>query len=293
MLKQVSSIGTWLVFVLSLCLVGVPETSWGGEVSSQEANEPRDSVTITGELGFLDPLFHKVQFGNNGTYFDYVDEGGQDVLFGFQRLSADFEFAEQHHAIFLYQPLRLETRVRLRRDVTVNEATFQEGETVDLLFSFPFYRASYLYDFLDDPEREVAIGASLQLRNATITFTSADGSTYRANRDVGPVPIIKFRGRTPLADSSFWFEFEADGFYAPIRYINGGDSDVEGAIVDASARLGRSFGGGLSGFVNARYLAGGGEGTSDDETDQPGGGYVKNWLHFATISLGFSYRHDL
>jgi hypothetical protein len=33
------------------------------------------------EIGFASVLAHHVQFGQNGTYFDYVKYGGQDVLF--------------------------------------------------------------------------------------------------------------------------------------------------------------------------------------------------------------------
>ncbi len=42
-------------------------------------------------------------------------------------------------------------------------------------------------------------------------------------------------------------------------------------------------------FVNLRYLGGGAVGTSEDETG-PGDGYVKNWLHFGTVTLGFIYE---
>lgn len=243
--------------------------------------------TITGELGFLDPLFHKVQFSKDGTYFDYIDEGGQDVLFNFVRLSAGFRFSGRHHVIFLYQPLKLETEVTAQRDVKVNDLTFPDGTPLKLTYGFPFYRASYLYDLSPAETREIALGGSLQLRNATINFASQDGELFRAERDVGPVPIIKFRMRLPLP-SEFWFGFEADGFYAPIKYLNGGDSDVTGAIVDASLRAGRPLSKNIDGFINVRYLAGGGEGTDEDDTG-PGDGFVKNWLHFATVSVGFSY----
>lgn len=37
------------------------------------------------ELGFVDILSHNIQFGQNGTEFDYVEEGGQNILFPFIR----------------------------------------------------------------------------------------------------------------------------------------------------------------------------------------------------------------
>lgn len=256
-----------------------------------EDRPPPNRIIITGELGFLDPLAHTVQFSKSGTEFDYVDEGGQDNLFQFARLSAEFDFHDTHKFVFLYQPLDLQTQVVLRRDVTVDDLTFREGTPVELRYGFPFYRAGYLYDFLDGRDRELAVGASLQLRNATIDFKSANGELFRSNRDVGPVPLLKFRARLPLA-GKFWWAFVADGFYAPIKYLNGGDSDVTGAILDASLRVGRPVTDNIEAFVNLRYLGGGGEGTSKDENDL-GDGYVKNWLHFATVSLGFSFGADM
>lgn len=248
---------------------------------------------IVGELGFLDPMYHRIQFSKAGTDFDYVDEGGQDVLFNFQRLSAELAFNDNHKLIFLYQPINIETQVRLQRDVQVNGEVFEDGTPMDLTYSFPFYRISYLYDFWEEEDREIALGASLQLRNATIVFASRNGEQLRAERDVGPVPIIKFRTHVPLGNK-LWFGFEADGFYAPIRYLNGGDSDVVGAIADLSLRLGRPISKHIDAFLNFRYLGGGGEGTSDDTDGGPGDdGFVKNWLHFATVSLGFSYSLQL
>lgn len=255
-----------------------------------EPSTPSNRLSMTGELGFLSPLAHSVQFSKDGTDFDYVGEGGQDNLYQFVRLSAEFGFHDRHKFIFLYQPLELNTEVALRRDVRVDDLTFPNGTPMELRYGFPFYRIGYLYDFVEGRDREFAIGAALQLRNATIDFKSADGTLFRSNRDVGPVPLLKLRTRMPLA-GNFWWGFDATGFYAPIKYLNGGDSDVTGAILDASLSVGRPLTEHISGFVNLRYLAGGGEGTSKDDNDF-GDGYVSNWLHFATVSLGFSYGVD-
>jgi hypothetical protein len=276
--------------VASLCFLAVliaSSSAWAQEDEDPPDEESPIRAKFVGELGFLDPLFHKVQFGSDGTYFDYIEEGGQDVLFQFARLSAEVAFGDNHRAIFLYQPLKLESEVLLQRDIVVDEQQFAAGTPMKLTYGFPFYRASYLYDFWEESDRELAIGASLQLRNATINFASSDGDLLRTNRDVGPVPILKFRYRQPLGNS-WWFGFEADGFYAPIKYLNASDSDVTGAILDASLRAGYQFNEDIGGFANFRYLAGGGEGTSDDD-EGPGDGFTKNWLHFATVSLGFSY----
>ncbi len=234
------------------------------------------------ELGYLAVLKHQVQFGENGTYIDYVDEGGQDVLFPVSRLSVELEIRDKHTFILLYQPLRLETTALLERDLRIEGLVFPAGTSVDFLYSFPFYRISYLNELLNENEKfDLAVGASLQIRNATISFESTDGTLFRSNRDIGPVPLLKFRTRYHI-NSKTYTEFEADGFYAPISYLNGSDSDVVGAILDASLRQGINITDEVSGYLNLRYLGGGAEGSSGD--------YVKNWLHFMTVTAGFVYE---
>ena len=78
------------------------------------------------ELGFVGPVSHTIQFGQEGTKFDYVEEGGQDNLFPFLRLQMDVALGEKNHLSFLYQPLNLETRFHARRDVQINDNIFAE-----------------------------------------------------------------------------------------------------------------------------------------------------------------------
>lgn len=262
---------------LALLAFAVPTTAFAQDDSDFDL---RTRV----EVGFLDPLYHTVQFGSDGTEIDYVDEGGQDVLYPFFRPSVEGRFG-RHRVGFVYQPIDLEGEVVTRRDWVIDDLTFPADTPVNTRYSFPFWRASYGYDVLSDPDWELELGASLQLRDATITFTNAAGTLRRTERDVGPVPILRARLRIPVTDGS-WFETEVDGFYAPVKYINGGDSDVVGAIVDWSVRYGFDIDESFDAFVNLRYLGGGAEGTSDSEF---GDGFTKNWLHFATVSLGFTY----
>jgi hypothetical protein len=153
---------------------------------------------------------------------------------------------------------------------------------VDLRYGFDFYRISYLYNFLHrSPKNELSLGASLQLRDAVIDFTAADGSQRYTRRDLGPVPTVKGRGRWYPNDVG-WFGFELDGMYAPVRYFNGGDSDVEGAILDASLRGGYQIAPPFDLFLNLRYLGGGAKGSSEPDGDD----YSWNYLQFLTLSIG-------
>ncbi|MGC4087836.1 MAG: hypothetical protein QM756_08055 [Polyangiaceae bacterium] len=237
------------------------------------------------EFGGLLPLYHHIQLGRGGTNFNYVQNGGQDVIFPFARASVEVR-GDRHHVTLLYQPLELNTEVVLKDPLTVDGLTFPRETPLNLRYGFPFYRVSYAYDVVARSGLRVALGASLQLRDATITFTSADGSARRARRDVGPVPAL--RGLVRYDAPSGWFgAFEVDGFYAPVKYFNGGDSDVEGAIIDASVRAGYRLSASVDGFLNVRWLGGGAEGTSEPEDFSDG--YNKNWLQFLSGSLGVDF----
>jgi hypothetical protein len=274
--------------LLALTLLALLAAPTPATAAAEEVAEPFLQARLISEFGFLIVADHEVQFGKSGSRFDYVDEGGQDNLFFFMRHSAEVELDSAHAIVFLYQPLNLETRVEMERDVVIDGRTFPAGTPTDLRYGFDFYRLSYLYDLLDErPDDEVSLGLSLQLRNATIDFTSADGELRRTNRDIGPVPLIKLRGRAAIGERG-WLGAEVDGIWAPIKYINGSSSDVEGALVDLSLRGGYEIARSLDLFVNVRYLFGGAEGTSSED-EGPGDGYVSNWLHFVTISVGLEW----
>lgn len=275
--------------MLSLLLIAAPAMALEAPTGPVLNDADGPTLTLSAELGLLDVVTHTYQAGKAGTNFDFVADGGQDVLFPFARLSGDLALGDRHHVGLLYQPLDLETREILSEDLVVDDELFAAGTPLNTRYSFPFWRISYLNDLNDDPDQEFALGASLQIRNATIDFESGDGSQRSSNRDVGPVPVLKLRTRNTLGQGDWWFGTEVDGFYAPIKYINGSNTDVVGAIVDASGRLGLRLNGATDTFLNVRYLAGGGEGTGQN-SDGRGDGYNKNWLQFLSVSLGFSLR---
>ncbi len=238
------------------------------------------------EIGFIAVLAHKIQLGNDGSYFNYVKDGGQDVLFPTTRFSIELDHKAKNKFIFLYQPLRIETQSLLRTDLIANGVTFPGSTGINSLYNFPFYRISYLRELSKDNERlDFAIGLSLQIRNATISFESTDGQLYTDNRGIGPVPALKVRSKYHMSDR-YYTELEVDGIYAPVSYLNGSDNEIVGAILDASLRLGAEVNPQTDLYVNLRYLAGGAVGTDTGDV-WPGDGYVKNWLHFLNISAGF------
>jgi hypothetical protein len=250
----------------------------GAGYAEQSKKLPIDIKAIA-ELGMLAPLTHTVQFDKTGTVFDYVDDGGQDNLFFFSRMSLEMKIKKKHTVVFLYQPLNLLTAIVLQDDLSVDKQLFPAGTPMDLRYGFDFYRVSYLYDFWhSDPYSELALGGSLQIRNATIDFTSADGTMRRSNRDIGPVPLVKFRIKH-MFDPGWWIGAEIDGIYAPVKYLNGSNTDVVGALLDANVRVGIPLNNYSATFLNIRYLGGGAEGTSKNKPG-PGDGFTSNWLQF-------------
>lgn len=247
------------------------------------APEPALGLRAHAELGFLAVASHFIRLGRDGSRVDYRDDAGQTNLSTFARASIELDIRRRHSVTFLYQPLELDSTVTLGRDLLVDGATFAAGTAVRFRYGFPFFRAAYAYDVLPAPDRELSFGAGLQLRNATISFESLDGRTFRQRRDVGPVPLLRARGRFPLPGRA-WFGFELDGLYAPISVLNGSDNEVAGAILDASVRVGWRVIPHVDAFLNVRYLGGGAVGQGDPTNTSDG--YQSNWLHFATVSLG-------
>ncbi|MEO0073085.1 MAG: hypothetical protein ABIK43_00290 [candidate division WOR-3 bacterium] len=243
------------------------------------------------EFGAVQVLSHTIQFGRAGTRFDYVQDGGQNILFPFSRISAELHLKPRHTAVLLYQPLDVVTRATLRQPLVIDEDTFPAGAAMNLRYGFDFYRFSYLYDFLPASERELSAGISLQLRNASIAFTAVDGSRQRVYNDLGPVPALKLRLRVPLSERT-WFGTEIDGIYAQGRVVTGSnnvESSFRGALLDASLRYGMQLGEGMGAFFNVRYLGGGASG-GQVEPENPGDGYVDNWLGTLALTVGLQLR---
>jgi hypothetical protein len=247
--------------------------------------DPVLGIRAEAELGFVTTLSHFIQLGRDGARIDYRDDGGQTNLYTFARASIDVDVRRRHHVTFLYQPLQIDSSATLGRDLRIDGATFAAGTPVRFRYGFPFFRAGWAYDVLPDRDRELAFGVGLQLRNASIEFESVDGRSYRQRNDVGPVPLLRARGRFPIGERGF-FGFELDGIYAPISVLNGSDNEVTGAILDASVRVGWRVIPHVEGFVNLRYLGGGAVGQGDPTNTSDG--YQSNWLHFMSVSLGFA-----
>ncbi len=230
-------------------------------------------------------LYNTLQFGRNTTNFDYVKNGGEEILFPVDRYSIDFVFNGVNHLTFLYQPLLIETKAFLTQETKIDYQTFPASSAMLFKYGFPFWRVSYLYDLINTDRAQFGIGASLQLRNASIIFQSLDGKSIVVNQNLGPVPILKMRGRYDFVNGMY-VGMDVDGFYASSSFFNGANFDFEGSIIDASVMIGFKNTDWLSTFFNLRFLGGSASGTSQYATP-PSDGYTSNYLATMAFTIGF------
>lgn len=270
----------------ALAPAAAPAPSW---IDRLLTNGTPIGLALHTEVGFLGVLSHRIQFGRDGTDIDYLNDGAQNTLFPFLRFSADVTFLKRNTIVLLFQPLEVQTSQIAQRDLVVDKETFKAGTPVDFLYGFSFWRLSYLYNFLwAQPGKELAVGVSLQIRNARITFGSRDGSQFRSNENIGPVPVLKVRSRYTF-ENRLWLGLEVDGFYAGTPGFNGSDNQFIGAILDGSLRAGMELTPNVDAFLNVRTILGGAVG-SERNPNPPSDGYTRNWLYTFSLSVGFSLK---
>jgi hypothetical protein len=218
------------------------------------------------EGGALKLLKHTYRVGtvaDGNENFDFVRQGGQEILSFFDRYTLGATIAEKHEVSFLYQPLELVTDVRFKTAVQIDDITFASGTPMRLTYSFPFYRTTYRYRFLGDSRSNLSAGLAVQLRNASIRFEEISGANGQlaVSQNLGIVPALSVAGRLGIGASGF-LAFEATGSYASSAFFNGADFQFEGSILDASLRGGIALDERSEIFINGRFFGGSASGTS-------------------------------
>jgi hypothetical protein len=132
---------------------------------------------------------------------------------------------------------------------------------IDIRYGFDFWRLSYLYDFAPSPATILGVGLSLQIRNASIVFTSVDGTKRVVQQNIGPVPIIKARAAHWFT-RSFGLDLEVDGFYASSAFFNGSAKPFEGWIWDAALSAKARIQQRSAAYVTVRSIGGGARGSN-------------------------------
>jgi hypothetical protein len=223
-------------------------------------------VYTQAEQGTLKVLAHRYRVGaiaDGNDDFDFVRQGGQEILFFFDRYTAGAVIAEKHDVSFLYQPLEIVTDVKFKEDVEIDDITFAAGTPMRLSYGFPFYRLTYRYRFIGDNRSNLSAGAAVQLRNASIRFDAKTGASNQlvVSQNLGIVPALSVAGRLAVGTKGF-LGFEATGIYASSALFNGANFDFEGSILDASIRGGLLLGNNSEVFLNGRFFGGSARGVS-------------------------------
>jgi hypothetical protein len=276
-------------------------TSLGRDFAGTQPLSSRVQVYLEAELGTVKVLHHTIQIGAGGTNFDYVNQGGQEILFPFQRIAAGIEFLDRHRIQFLYQPLTVVTNVRFLDDVIIDGITFESDSNMELTYGFPFYRLSYWFNFLSHGPWDFAIGPTVQLRNASIRFQQIGiGTTNPAGNDggftvsqnLGIVPALNLYTRYQF-ESGFSLALDLVGIYASSALINGANFEFEGSLLDASLRFGLPLRTNVESFLNVRFLGGSAKGTSQFDRTAWGNSrsaFTSNYLATLAVTLGATVR---
>ncbi|HAK44497.1 MAG TPA: hypothetical protein DCO79_01060 [Spirochaeta sp.] len=275
-----------IFLVLVLAVIALSAFAEGSLINNEDSPV---QFFLESELGVVGIPYHTIRIGEADTAstFDFVKEGGQEILYKFERFNLGMTIADQHRVSFLYQPLELVTETVFAADRIIDGVTFTAGTPMEVSYGFPFYRITYGYDFFEDDNADLGIGAALQLRNASIVFKQLDGAQMTVSQNLGPVPAIYLFGKYNF-NSGFFLSTDITGLYASSAIINGADFEFEGSILDASVRSGYTLKNNIDLFLNLRFLGGSAAGTSEYARD--------NWTdsteattanYLATTSLTF------
>jgi hypothetical protein len=260
--------------------------------AQEKAETASDAVEVQSELGVLGVVNHRIMYSRDNTHFDYVKEGGQDNLLTFQRHTAAMKMDDGSLLRFVYQPLEISSRTTLKRDIRVDNVPFAAGTPMQFVYSFPYYRGTYLWETLNTDRTTLHLGLGLQIRNARTEFQTLDGETLVSNRGVGPVPLLAL-ALSYRINPSLALEFEAEGNHASSSILNGDDEDeTTGALIDTSLKLSSQINSRFRTFASVRYISGGSRGTTRDRDNATGDGFSSNWIDLAAVSLGLVANLD-
>jgi hypothetical protein len=280
-----------LTIVMMIAFFAVASATEDGSLINKKDSPIK--VYFEVETGLVGVINHTYQSGrtDEGAYsFDFVKEGGQDILFPFDRYVAGLTINDKHKIGLLYQPLTVVTNVTFRDDVLIDSVMFSQGTPMEIKYGFPFYRITYSYFFVNNEKFQLAGGLALQARNASIVFKEISGGQMTVSQNVGPVPALQLYSRYNF-NSGLYLSLDATGLYASSALINGASFAFEGSILDASLRAGYPLMDGLDVFLNLRFLGGTAKGESEyvERTwSEPREAYTSNVLATSSFTLGLS-----
>lgn len=234
-----------------------------------------DSLLVDFEIGAAYLFQNDGRYGANGTSYTAADVGQQRNLAVALRLAIEARLARRHTVIATWAPLDLTTRATLKRDLTFQTTTFADRSVVDHRYLFDGYRLSYLFGLVQGSRFTLGVGASLQVRNASVEFRTVDTApaVFAVERDIGLVGALKVRAR-----------FDAGVLYAQadVDFFNTFGLGLPAGIHDVALTLGIPVIPGFDFLLRLRLVGGGANVPSRD---------IYNWGNFGFALLGL--RVDL
>lgn len=241
------------------------------------AEPPRlfDSLLVDFEVGAAYLFQNDGRYGANGSSYTAAEVGQQRNLAVALRLAIEARLARRHTVIATWAPLDLTTRATLTRDLTFQTTTFADRSVVDHRYLFDGYRLSYLFGLVQGSRFTLGVGASLQVRNASVEFRTVDTApaVFAVERDIGLVGALKVRAR-----------FDAGVLYAQadVDFFNTFGLGLPAGIHDVALTLGIPVIPGFDFLLRLRLVGGGANVPSRD---------IYNWGNFGFALLGL--RVDL
>ena len=236
----------------------------------------RADVVLRYETGPAAIFQNDGEYGAGGTRYEASDVGQTRNLLRGARTSGELTLG-RHTVILLYAPFEVTTRVTLDEELRFRDTTFAAASVVDHRYQFDGYRASYLYRLLDGTGLTIDAGASLQIRNAEVAFSTADGSLHDSENDVGVVFALKGRLRYTTG-AGLYGELEADALST-----FGLLGDTEGAIYDVALTAGVPLNRAIEAVLCLRLVGGGA-----DVPDRA----IYNWANFGSATAGLRITLD-
>jgi hypothetical protein len=233
-----------------------------------------DSLVVDYEVGAVYLFQNDGRYGANGSAYTAREVGQQRNLAVAQRLAIEARLA-RHTLIATWAPVDLTTRTTLTRDFTFQSSTFPNQTVVDHRYLFDGYRLSYLFGLVRASRFTLGVGASVQVRNASVEFRTVDAALaqFAVERDIGVVGALKVRAR-----------FDADILYAQadVDFFNTFGLGLPAGIHDVALTLGMPLFKGLDLVLRLRLVGGGASVPSRD---------LFNWGNFGFALIGL--RADL
>jgi hypothetical protein len=228
-----------------------------------------DSLLFDFEVGGAYLFQNDGRYGENGTRYGAAEVGQQRNLAVALRLAIEARIG-RHTVIATWAPLDLTTRTTFTRDFTFQTTTFANGSVVDHRYLFDGYRLSYLFGLVQTSRFTLGVGASLQVRNASVEFRTVDTSPtqFAVERDIGLVGAIRVRAR-----------FDAEVLYAQadVDFFNTFGLGLPAGIHDVALTLGIPVIPGVDFLLRLRLVGGG--------ADVPGRNLF-NWGNFGFAVIG-------